>query len=732
MRPSSRLFLDPVDVRKNKRAVRRAEQLIGHLCREADRALPFPPAQDGGLPSAESKEPTDWELVAGVAQTHPRLLVWLAEGRVTWYWNLFGTAIAILRLIPGPRSLIWRLFFKPVARNAPWCPELYEAVLQRKRHEHNRLSPRREMLPMTGTPGLSAVTEGTTLKRPAGYADLRDKIWRMSSGCIGVSGLRGSGKSTAIRDFCSQRYGTAHWETDPPKVDLPGLRLMVEAPLLYDAREFLVHMYTCLCRAVLADAKLNATSLRRHLYLAVLGSRSIRLAAVARLLGGIAMLIVTAELACRAANGRWWRPWPLSTWEVIGAALAALVAVAAISWRTRAGLLEMGQITTLATDAEARLERLHYQRTDTRGGGGTLSGPLGNGLNVTTTHALTEQLMTLPELVDDYRDFAERVVAALQASQLSKNGASQDASDVRLIIGVDQVDQIEDAQAANVFLNELGSVFGTPHCVYLIAVSPSTLATIDRRMVPLKTASGGIFDEMVWVEPLNLDQATDLLDYRVIGLPASFIKLCYVLSGGLPRDLFRVARNIFAVHDDQSGKPIELDRAAGNVISDEIQALKRRTVAHAAAQDAPVSPGMLMKLTDRDWLGNCRGESSSASTIQTVLDQVSTEWGKALKDPGRHRDRRSAEICDNFMAGLYFLLAVHRLFTEGKEPAICTLTDLKVLDGLARARRALSENPYLAREILRAALPRQDPVAAIDLHFLCSDPQPAPGSAAAG
>jgi hypothetical protein len=725
MRPSSRLFLDPVDVRENERAVRRATQLVEHLNREADIALDLP---DGGKPSAKSKEPTDWELVAGVAQTHPRLLVWLAEGRVTWYWNLFGSFIAVLRLIPGPRWLMWRLFFQPVARNAPWCPELYEAILQRKRHEHNVLRPRPVELAITGTPGLSAVTEGTTLKRPAGYADLRDKIRRMSSGCIGVSGLRGSGKSTVIRDFCSERYGTPQWEKYPPMVDLPGLRLMVEAPLLYDAREFLVHLYTCLCRAVLADAKLNATSLRRHLYLAILGSRSIRLASVARLLGGIASLIVAAGLAFRAAAGRWPHPWPLWTWETIGAVLAGLIAVLAISWRTRAGLLEMGQITTLATDAEERLERLHFQRTDTRGGGGTLAGPLGNGLNVSTTHALTEQVMTLPELVDDYRDFAERVVAALQASRLGMKGASQDASDVRLVIGIDQVDQIEDAQAANVFLNELGSVFGTPHCVYLIAVSPSTLATIDRRMVPLKTASGGIFDEMVWVEPLNQEQAQDLLDYRVAGLPASFTALCYVLSGGLPRDLFRVARNIFAVHDDQSGASIELAWAAGHVISDEIQALKRRAVAHAAAQGAPVSPGMLMKLTDREWLRNCSSEPSSMSTIQAVMDQVSGMWGKALTEPGKHRDHRSAEICDNFLAGLYFLLAVHRLFTAGKD---CALPDDEALGGLARARRALSENPYLAEEILRAALPQQDPMSGITLRFLRAA-RPATDSAAIG
>ena len=132
---------------------------------------------------------------------------------------------------------------------------------------------------------------------------------------------------------------------------------------------------------------------------------------------------------------------------MIGSVVAAVVALVVIGWRTRQALLEIRQITTLATDAQDRLDRLHYQRTDTTGYAGTVGGGAGSSLNISSTHALTEQMMTLPELVDDYRDFAERVVAALQAAHLEKNPASQNAGDVRLVIGIDQLDQIEDSQS---------------------------------------------------------------------------------------------------------------------------------------------------------------------------------------------------------------------------------------------------------------------------------------------
>jgi hypothetical protein len=64
-------------------------------------------------------------------------------------------------------------------------------------------------------------------------------------------------------------------------------------------------------------------------------------------------------------------------------------------------------------------------------------------------------------------------------------------------------------------------------------VAPGTRAAVDQPPVPLKTFSNGLFDEMVWLEPFGLTEAGELLGCRVTGLPASFIALCYVLSGGL-------------------------------------------------------------------------------------------------------------------------------------------------------------------------------------------------------
>ena len=210
MRPSGRLFLDPNAVYNNRRALHRAKWLVEDVGADVDSALELGHFREAGSPrpadvrvgvasAAERGDPAvpsvprrrfpgrllrsasregpkirpfpgvwrkdpvtkeeltrAWRLVAGVAEGHPRLLVWLAEGQVSWYWNVFGGWIAVLRVIPGLRRMMWRLLFKPVARRAPWRLELQEAILQETRYKINngprgaRLST---ALTITETPG---------------------------------------------------------------------------------------------------------------------------------------------------------------------------------------------------------------------------------------------------------------------------------------------------------------------------------------------------------------------------------------------------------------------------------------------------------------------------------------------------------------------------------------------------------------------------------------------------
>lgn len=687
---------------------------------------PFPSLWRAGLKHA--KNPANDEhlqrklfLVSEVVNSYPQILAWLTEGQVSRYWNLFGILVAILRLIPGPRRILWHALFKPVACHAPWQLALSEAILQEVREELNNTPRDTPLKTSKYSQGLSAVAEVAMLTNTESHNRLHAKIEKMSSGCIGVSGPRGSGKSALIRNFCKRRYGTLRPESGGV-AELPGLRITVQAAVKYDARDFLVHLYTCLCKAVIADERLNPTSFLHRVILSFLIPRFVRPAMLLRGLCGAVLLASAGTLAYRSVTNTWpFSTWPEQNWELTGTVVATLMAIIIFGWRTRQALLEVRQIIALSTDAQARLDRLHFQRTDTRGFGGTLGGPLGTGLNVTGTRAFTEQVMTLPELIDDYCDFVARVVAALQQA-LRKPGKAYcgDRPDVRLVIGIDNMDQIEDALSANKFLTELGALFGMPNCVHIVSVSPDILAATTQRMVPLRTTAGGMFDEMIWVEPLNFTQAAQLLNRRVLGFSDSFIALCYVLSGGLPCDLLRIARSIFPTENRSTGEATkaagtatenyllsDIVKVADAVIRDEVQALKHRVLAHTASLDIPATSGLL-RLLDDDIrpMGRNEPPRATAENIKAMITELSR-----LREMHETMDPLASEICYSFLIGLCFLVTVHQSFTADpnwpaglipcrKGDSTPESEDSSALRDLAHARRALGPSPSLASTII--------------------------------
>jgi hypothetical protein len=812
MLPSARLFLNRDDVYHDSRVARRhADDLYRQVRDEAlagpepvgppppDTLVPRPWA--ALLPRKWRRRPGPgpdewWDTVAEVAEDYPRLYAWLAEGQVSPFWNVFGLVIGIARLLPGIHWLLWRFMFEPVAEHAPWRATLRAAILQELRNAKNKEGDRGgTTLVISGTanPGLSAVTDGSLIAPTKAADQLHRKIAAMSSGCIGVSGLRGAGKSSLIRDFCAHRYGTP----DRPRREgprLPGLRVLIQAPLRFDPREYLIHQYTCLCRAVLADVRFNPTTLPDHLLGPVLFPRPLRPARLLGVLSGIALACAFGVLLYLLVNDGRAPHWNLYAWEVAGAVVTAAGALALACWRTRWSVVEVRQIVNLASDAERRLERLQFLRTDTRSHGGTLAGPAGIGLSAGASHELTELAMTLPELIGDYRDFVERVGAGLQQKQKVRKRERQrkqrrqrrwrrllrvkgpdpapepgnlgQAADVRLVIGIDEIDQIDDPKAAYRFLEVLSAVAGTPHCVYVIAISPTTQAAIDHRTVPLKTSSSGLFDEMVWLGPLRLNDAGLFLDHRVIGMPAAFIALCYLLSGGLPRELLRVARALYTTPDAPrlGARPgTSLAAAARHVIEQEIGALKHRALASAVGSaEVSVAPELLACLVTPHWprLDQEHGDESVERPLSSASDLWAGDSRRLFTGPdGEDVAPYTAEVCDCLLAGLYFLLTVRQLCTVTPSPvpglAWCgprghrpeddaekwLNDDEPALRYLAGARVALATSPYLAATLVDRARERLAELSpsefkgAVQLSFLGTPParpgRPGPKAAAA-
>lgn len=87
-------------------------------------------------------------------------------------------------------------------------------------------------------------------------ARLRDTARNVHSGSLGLSGPRGVGKTTILRFF-----GTEAAADDDGK----DLRLVVSAPVDYESKEFIIHLFSRLCEAVPADGSPIAAESGRHL-----------------------------------------------------------------------------------------------------------------------------------------------------------------------------------------------------------------------------------------------------------------------------------------------------------------------------------------------------------------------------------------------------------------------------------------------------------------------------------
>jgi hypothetical protein len=577
-----------------------------------------------------------------------------------------------------------------LTRLQPWTPlapdsETFDGLRRRVvgpflREQLNRLLDEQDYpveLRVTTAPGLAELSDREQIVATEAVTRLAELRTAMPTGNLGVSGPRGAGKTTLLRNFCD---ATLQWRDDSQAWGRSDLRLMVSAPVDYDAREFILHLFGRLCETVLGTVRgsqdadeLRADAKRRYRTLVVLPGIVCAAAGAA---------LVAWDLATRPRRVPHLTTLDLSL--ALGAALflagAGLLGASARHRRAR-------RDGPLSLQAEARtwLTRLRYLQAFTTGYSGTLRLPAGTQLETSTTRQLTELQLTLPDLVERYRDFAERTALWYSTSWPGSETPG------RITIGIDELDKIGDAAACERFLNDIKAIFGIPHCTYLVSVSDDALAAFEQRAFVARTTFDTAFDEVVRVGYLDFEAASSLLRSRVAGLPRPVIALCHVLSGGLPRDLIRAVRSLIDVCAKGRSHVADLCEA---MVKEEIDTLKSACLSALAADPDQLNrTGLLSRLLETSWPG------TSCRALLHVLDQ----------------DLRRPETPRNFCVAVYFYATVSEVFGPGLTATIDALrardsirtagavshqADESSIDRLAHARNALSGNPDVAWELI--------------------------------
>jgi len=652
--------------------------------------------------------------------------------------DILFVAILLVVLISGGMLLAGPRIIKPVdtTRDAlrrevvgPFLREQINNILAEQEQKHS------DVMRITTAPGLADLSDREQLVTTDSMEETVRLCTSMSSGSIGVSGPRGVGKTTLLRYFCDPLLGATASASGSFR-GFSDLRIFVSAPVEYDTKDFVLHLFGKLCQTIIEAER----SLNPDVSYIQEGRRRGRLASLLA-----ACVLVTCGLGLIVYALFRPKHIPELTKSELYLCVGALFLVMGISIFVRSALSSRfahrssARTVSVIDEARAWLTRISYLQTLTSGYAGSVKIPAGLGLEVTSGRQLSELEFTLPDLIDRYKTFAERAIRSrgstgnlLRTSRESQeqyvyimerratilHEISESLQNVvlvghlaglttklekfirdrvaiaretlsavprqyvldygpRILIGIDEVDKI-DADSAQRFLSDIKAIFGVPNCLYLVSVSDEALAVFEQRVLLGRTAFDSSFDEVMSARELDFESCRYLLRRRIAGMPDSLIAFCEIMSGGLPRDLIRMARSV--VEASARGQT-SIEDLTLSVVSSQVEILKSAFIAEmGSGAYKNLGSRFPESLLENDWL-----RDSAQSTLAVFGGMT------------------DAQFPMSFRAALYFYATVAEGFS-GKMPDRhgflrgYSSEDTVWIDRLAQARNMISANGDIAWE----------------------------------
>jgi hypothetical protein len=535
-----------------------------------------------------------------------------------------------------------------------------------------------------------------------GLAEMEDPKWaigtaarrrldhfltQMPGGSIGLSGPRGAGKSTLIRAVCPSGGGG------------PIVGVVVDAPVQFTAREFILHLFAELCRTVLGRDGVERlrrpdplSRVRSNTRLLVLG---VAVASAVTVLAGT--LVILVEVAPEK--------WGITSQLVWGAVLvtaglllylsmiryqrvSAYFAERADRAETMAREMRLDQFreeaTTVSQEAAAlaaeRLQDIWFQQTFTTGWSGALKLPIGveGGLNGTTE--LARQQMSMPDIVGELRRLIKEIAVP----------------GVSVRIGIDELDKMDSAEDAAKFVNEIKVLFGMPGCFFLLSVSEDAMSAFERRGLPFRDVFDSSFDDIVRVGYMDVGSSTELLQRRVLGMPIPFIALCHCMAGGLPRDLIRIAREMISRNADTEGDS-RLAEMCGQLVGTDVKAKAEASVV-ACRRMAPGPDVQPLQ----SWFQDAAGAAASADVLLERCSSAATQLAFVRREvPADAKGPTSVALASEFLVFCFFEATLLQYFSGTRSPeeyanAVTATDGSRPIDRLAVARQAFVIHPSVA------------------------------------
>lgn len=331
-------------------------------------------------------------------------------------------------------------------------------------------------------------------------------------------------------------------------------------------------------------------------------------------------------------------------------------------------------LTALRRLAQEQLRHVRYLQTRTAGWSGKFSSVKGISLGLDRSVQEAEQPLTYPEVVDRFRNFANHAGSVLARSRAFDG----------ITIVIDEVDKVADAETAHKFINDIKGVFlDVERCVFIVSVSEDALTSFERRGVPVRDAMDSAFHTMIAMTPFDIQDTKNWLSRRVVGLSQPYVALCHCLSGGVPRELYRVARAVLRLY--RRGEARRLGETTHSLVWDEIE---RKIGAFSRAARESASAHEVHKFIVV--LEGCRARAGVWKLL--VASKQLQEMAEADEGDGADLRREAA-------AYLYLCATLLEYFSDDLEESQHGedwLDESHGLPRLASARTALAVSPALA------------------------------------
>lgn len=321
---------------------------------------------------------------------------------------------------------------------------------------------------------------------------------------------------------------------------------------------------------------------------------------------------------------------PGQLWEAVGAAIGALCLLAVAS------VIQAGRPSgRLARDATALRERIRYTtalKFSAEAGVSAGTGIAGT-FKQSREKDLDERPTTVASLVFDFRRLAELIVATTKG---------------RLVVAIDELDKIDDPDAARKLLRDIKGIFEIPGVFFLVSVSEEAAGALQ--LGPLQGAGRNEFNSsfytVIELPALSPAEISGIAANRRLTLEPSGEQLLCLLSAGNWRELIRTADRwpVTPATQDERGSDragqLEADRRmTRRVLRNEANALQREIVRAygGASTGGNVIPIAWAALPEAAFAGTSELDALCRNLVPRYWDLASGDpiWDEKIAEPWR-------------------------------------------------------------------------------------------------